>query len=338
MNKDTSFDEYKRVLQWGLINNPFCDDRVIGHIIKYKNQIIASAYYIYLPFKFGDFSGIIPAIGSLCVHPDHQGVLGFIFSKEILKRDDYHIMVGCHFSKIAGFIWKKFGAIECPHSNLSFDGILSLNKKIDNAISNKNKIIGNISKLGLNVLLKPFFYYKGFQEIKCPLTTLTIIYPFNFETSHEEVINELCEHNHSNLNTGILRTADYLRWRYYKHPSKDQYHIFSVKNKDNTYIGLAILQLLPDTNEVRICELLYMPTVKNIEKELIYAVIMIAKKIGGVTIATRVICQELIQVWREIKLNEKAKQYMQFLILPKPYITRPEDLTIMHSYGEFKII
>jgi hypothetical protein len=65
---------------------------------------------------------------------------------------------------------------------------------------------------------------------------------------------------------------------------------------------------------------------------------MIAKKIGGVTIATRVICQELIQVWREIKLNEKAKQYMQFLILPKPYITRPEDLTIMHSYGEFKII
>ena len=339
LNNNTSFEEWKILFKWGVIDNPYRKGQVPGHIIIKNNRIVASIAYWYVPFKFGTWVGVVPNIGDMSIHPAHRGILGVFFIKKIFDYQGFDIAITTHGSKAGEMLWRRFGSVSCPQTNKSFRGYLSFKKSIDRTMEKKGHLLGLLSKKGMNSFFVPWTYLKNYncRDIKCPKPFCTVIYPFKLNSESYKDVNLLCDKAQSIINTGIIRNATYLSWRYFNHPLAHQYYALAIKNNDDELMGVAILQLLPGSCDVRISEFIYNPEIDISKRELILASIMVAKEIGGITIITRLICDELMKNWKDIRMTERSKPYDQFLIFTKPQIKRPDYIKCLYSFGDYKI-
>jgi hypothetical protein len=258
-------------------------------------------------------------------------------SEKILKNSNFEVTITTHSQKFVETLWKRYGALEMAYTNINFQGILSLKKMIDMYASKKNRLIGVLSKAGLHSLISPFVQMKGYKEINSPPVKSEIISPFDLKSASDNMLDELCDEALSVYNIGVMRSAAYLRWRYSDNPLSRRYHTLMIKNSEQRVVGLSILRFLEDTSHVSIYEFIYNPNISDSSRELINAVVKVARSLGGMTISSRIITKDIAKEFLELGMVEKVKSHHQALFLTNSTVYLPEKSDVLFTFGDSNI-
>jgi hypothetical protein len=338
-----SFYEWKKFFDWKIVNNPFRGNQIPGCIIKQNQKIVAYWQYVYVPFKFGNWSGNAPN-PAFYVHPDfssQRGSLWWFFTHNILSKSGFEVLITTHSAQYATVIWKRYNATDCSSSGLFYKGHLLTKRAIDNYAYKKSRFLGILSRAGINKLLKCFAVLRGYNEIKAPLSKLNVVYPFNFDSLKDEEFNEFCDRAFLGINVGIIKDSRYLRWRYSDHPFSNEYHKIGVYDSDNRLLGISVLQLLESTSDIRISDFLYDTKKEWSKEELLKATIMIANELGGAVLSTALVQEGLDSIWFKIGMREYYRRskppYSQMLVSHRSNITPPKDINAMYSCGDHTV-
>ena len=334
-----TYEEWKDIFEWRVIKNPFRNNKVPGYMVKHGDRIVANWDHVYVPFMLGNWKGVVPNPASY-VHPDYSKQKGYIWllmSEKILKNSNFEVTITTHSQKFVETLWKRYGALEMAYTNINFQGILSLKKMIDMYASKKNRLIGVLSKAGLHSLISPFVQMKGYKEISSPPVRSEIISPFDLKSASDNMLDELCDEALSVYNIGIMRSAAYLRWRYSDNPLSRQYHTLMIRNSEQRVVGLSILRFLEDTSHVSIYEFIYNPNISDSSRELINAVVKVARSLGGMTISSRIITKDIAKEFLELGMVEKVKSHHQALFLTNSTVFLPEESDVLFTFGDSNI-
>tara|TARA_B100001964_G_scaffold191663_1_gene214101 strand:- start:1629 stop:2096 length:468 start_codon:yes stop_codon:yes gene_type:complete len=151
------------------------------------------------------------------------------------------------------------------------------------------------------------------------------------------MLDELCDEALSVYNIGVMRSAAYLKWRYSDNPLSRQYHTLMIRNSDQGVVGLSILKFLEDTSHVSIYEFIYNPNIADSGRELINAIVKVARSLGGITISSRIITKDIVKDFIELGMVEKVKSHHQALFLANSTVCLPEEFNVLFTFGDSNI-
>lgn len=343
MHQNLEMETWSSVIKWALLDNPYRGGKIPGHVVKDGKKIIGFHGYQYVPFALGGWRGNIPNTRGLCVHPSYRGGLGVHILKKFVSRQIEQstapeIVITSHgISKMTQMVWRNLGAFDCPGTGLVYHGLLSLRKVADSSAASRGKLMEALSRKGLNYPIAILARLLGRRTLR-PATPRSVLkYPYDLKSADEEQLDMLSRHWRFVGNTGIFRSAHYLRWRYCEHPLSQQYHVLALEEEDGNLVGIIVLRLHKDTGEARVCEILYNPEIQEIREDCVSAAAIVAKRIGAATLTSMLVCEDLIPAWRKAGMSEHTKVNNNFWISAKPHLKPAEPLKPLFTFGDVNL-
>lgn len=335
LNQNLDFNSWKKLVLWSIFDNPYRESRIAGHILEEKDQILAFHYYLYHPLRIYDQEKISAESGDFVVHPKCRGTKGIIFMKtssEYFKnKSDNNVMFGLTANRVNNKIWMYIGALGVPKTDITYSGIISKKKLIKQKLS-RYPYLRRYNGIGLGVLSEIYLRWMKKKLLTFKEPSLLVEIPLNLANADTEEVDQVCQQYFDSFDIGVIKTCEYLRWRYLNHPFAETYHAFGLRTRDHELLGVGILQIKV-SGSVYICELIYNPGYPAIEEEMIAAANDTAIKIGGATIHTKFINDGLEALFQKYNLDSHKKHYDQFVLFAESGI---EGARATFTYGDLK--
>ncbi|KAF5033812.1 hypothetical protein DSECCO2_602780 [anaerobic digester metagenome] len=332
LHRQTTFAEWERLLLWSTIDNPYRGDLPIGHMALHDGVLVAVLFYIYGPLRHRGREAVAPIAGDMGVHPDHRGALGLWFTEYYLAGAGFDCMTTTHGSKLGNLLWGRLGAKGCPGTVATYEGYVSLARKIARTLGPR---LGSRAAAALaGTLLSPAARLKGYVQIRRPRGTLPVRSPYRLEGRAGEV-DALCSAAFEGIGTGFRRDAAFLDWRYLRHPGRERYHAVAV-GEAGALRGLALLRYEDSDGTADICEFLCRQGDADARDSLAGAVIGLAGELGVTNLRSKVVSPWLEPLWTRMGMARLDKAHSQFLIFSPDKAAACEFGAVYYAYGDAK--
>lgn len=315
-------DEFSALVDWAVFENPYQNNRSSGYIYRIDGIIKAVVMYSYRPFCIHEWTGEVPDLEHLFVHPSIRGVKGVLFLQKCIDKVKSNYPVLMHAIEDMSKIALKMKAIPITGSNVTFSKRLSYDYAAIRKIPVLSLITPTIRKPLIDTLIQLCTFSFANQK-KCRYTVSRNVRSI-------DKLDEFYAKFRYNYNIGVIRDQSYIRWRYAMHPNAEQYTTYYLY--ENTELrGIFILQ--DHKNGIAsLCEVIYDSTIDQIEEEIILACMEEATCRNFEWIRSKIINNQFKQQFHAFNFIRMKKNYDQYLIF---YPNQIEPYQSIYSYGDF---
>ena len=307
-------------MHWSVIDNPFRNKAPIAYGLYDKENLLAFVSFTYLPFIVNDHIEIVASYGDFFASSNCPLKEILRFANTHIKKKPTPVIVGLHASEATNAIWKRHGA----------KVIYGSEKTYTKLISQKNRILYHLARFSNKTITASHFQeeitVKGFR---CYLLSYDAFEKF------DEDIEHLFTLQNKHIKIATLRNTAYLTWRYLHSPFADSYYFIKVFDGD-TLIGFSVIQ--KKNTDSRICEFVYSHNDENNREILLTALMLLAKRLGCVSVVTKINSPADEDFWIKRKFTATKKSYEQFLLIGDMSCEANEPLSGLFSYGDFKLV
>jgi len=246
-------------------------------------RVVAFLGGTHLAFKIGGEIVTAVSVGDLVIHPDCRGPMAFSFSNDCIRWHRGKVVVGMHFSKLANAIWKRLGARDVANTDTTYSGLLSLRNALERRHPRCAFALRTVDGLGLSSAWPLLARLIGKPELPGLDSAYELDMDFDLEANRDDV-ERLCGRYAALYEVGVLRDFRYLRWRYIDHPLTS-YDAFALLDR-GAPAGIGVLKAAAD-GAVQLCDVVYDPSVPDIERHMLSAAVRAAWQRRGVIPETR---------------------------------------------------
>jgi len=321
---------------WAYWKNPYRGDRAPGWVGEQDGKLVAYIGCCHMPFRLDGWEGIAGGAGSLAVSPTATGLIGVAFTRSHLNDAATPIQFGAHFNEKSSTLWRGFKGRACGGTNITYIGVLSLVREARAKLKARGPVFSFAARCGADHVIAAGMKLSGrksltvgpaHKDIATPISQLSAI--------PAAALDELCQNAQASLNALVLRSADFLQWRYADHPLSGTYSHLAIFDPQSALLGFAVLQRTRN-GQIRLCEFLVRSGEMEAARALLRAVIARTDANGQRRLLAKMGTSNFDGLWSEFGFETETKPYAQYVVSSKGEIALPETMNTMFTYGDFK--
>ncbi len=325
--KGISRDDWLRLKAWFYYG--YLDSETAPALLgETDGRVVAFLGGTHLPFKIGGEIVTAVSVGDLVIHPDYRGPMAFSFSSDCIRHHRGKVVVGMHFSELANAIWKRLGARDVADTDTTFTGLVSVRRALEKRHPRSAFALRIVDRLGLSSAWPLLARLVGKAEVPGSDGAYELDMDFDLEANRDDV-ERLCERYSVLYDVGVLRDFRYLSWRYVKHPLTS-YDAFALGDS-GAPIGIGILKVAADGG-VQLCDVVYDPSVPDIERHVLSAAVRSARHRAGVVLYSKRVNERFVDGFEPAGFRKGTKPYNSYMVV----CDGPELDRVAFTYGDFK--
>lgn len=307
----------------------------LGHVLYKAGKLVGFVGYSQRLFKSdGDISPAI-VLNELIVHPEHRGIAGIMLCKHTLRHfendsENWRIL-GLHHSRDAAALWQALGSKAVPDTGLTFSTIISAADFLSLRLPRLRPLLQSLQVLGFRPLMNAVLARAGKPVLADGAPSMQPCAVQDILSSDKEAYSGLLGSFLRSYETGVVRDAAYLNWRYADHPLR-LFHWYVLRDESRLR-AIAIAYRAPD-GAATLCDLIFDPTdTANSFADIIRAALFACGDGEHPIVRSKILIPAAIRAFRAMATTEEEKQYNQFWISPSPATVKDA----LYTFGDNKL-